>query len=638
MSQDHSSSSGPELDYLSRDFASFRRLMLDRLASLSPDSATGHPADLGTVLVELLASAADELSLYQDAVVTESYLATARLRTSVRRHARLYDYAMHDGCSARVWVALTVTMSADGQVLPQGTVLLTRIEGQPTVVSTQDIASLRSRGALVFETTHDLLLRSAHSRMRVDPSQGPLALGAQSAALLDTDGTLMLCVGDVLIFEDTAEPAAAAVAAHKRQAVRLTSVEVTQNPAGQRVVRVGWSATDALPFAVTAERAQVVGNVVLADHGYSLPDAETLTAPCDHERPQLAQGPLTWQTTVLSVGQPVLFDPSAAAATATPTELLPTTLLRPVIALLDSDGRTWQARRDLLSSSAQARDFVVESEDDGRTFLRFGDGSCGRKPQGSLQARYRIGSGSIGNIGAESLAHIASALPGLLLIRNPLPAVGGTDPESCEKVRLLAPHHFRTQERAVTCDDYVRIALRYPTVREVRATRRYTGSFYTIQLTVSRRGSLAIDDSFRSGLTTFLERYRMAGHVLRIVAPVKVPLDLRLVVGVQSGHYRSDVLVALHAALGPGSASKPGFFHPDRQSLGQPVFLSQLVARPCKSKGCSGSRPFAFGATAILKARDTEVIELRPCEVASVENLATAKERGFLELVIGGRP
>ena len=210
MSQDRSSSSGPELDYLSRDFASFRRLMLDRLASLSPDSATGHPADLGTVLVELLASAADELSLYQDAVVTESYLATARLRTSVRRHARLYDYAMHDGCSARVWVALTVTTSADGQVLPQGTVLLTRIEGQPTVVSTQDIASLRSRGAVVFETTHDLLLRSAHSRMRVDPSQGPLALGAQSAALLDTDGTLMLCVGDVLIFEDTAEPAAAA--------------------------------------------------------------------------------------------------------------------------------------------------------------------------------------------------------------------------------------------------------------------------------------------------------------------------------------------------------------------------------------------------------------------------------------------
>ena len=145
---------------------------------------------------------------------------------------RVCGWGVQGGCRARVWVALTVTTSADGQVLRQGTVLRTRIGGQPTVVSTQDIASLRSRGAVVFETTHDLLLRSAHSRMRVDPSQGPLALGAQSAALLDTDGTLMLCVGDVLIFEDRAEPAAAAVAAHKRQAVRLTSVEVTQNPAG----------------------------------------------------------------------------------------------------------------------------------------------------------------------------------------------------------------------------------------------------------------------------------------------------------------------------------------------------------------------------------------------------------------------
>src|SRR5437868_12824124 len=96
----------PAIDYLSKDFQSFRRLMLDRLASVAPGAVTGNAADLGTVLVEILAYAADQASYYQDAVANEGYLSTARLRTSVRRHARLLDYPMHDGCNARVWVAL----------------------------------------------------------------------------------------------------------------------------------------------------------------------------------------------------------------------------------------------------------------------------------------------------------------------------------------------------------------------------------------------------------------------------------------------------------------------------------------------------------------------------------------------------
>ena len=37
-------------------------------------------------------------------MATEAYLGTARRRVSVRRHARLVDYFMHDGCNARTWV------------------------------------------------------------------------------------------------------------------------------------------------------------------------------------------------------------------------------------------------------------------------------------------------------------------------------------------------------------------------------------------------------------------------------------------------------------------------------------------------------------------------------------------------------
>jgi len=96
----------PEINYLAKDYASFRQLILDRLALIMPDWTERHAPDLWLALVEILAYVGDYLSYYQDAVATEAYLATARRRISVRRHARLVDYRLHEGCNARVWISL----------------------------------------------------------------------------------------------------------------------------------------------------------------------------------------------------------------------------------------------------------------------------------------------------------------------------------------------------------------------------------------------------------------------------------------------------------------------------------------------------------------------------------------------------
>ncbi|MGH7694248.1 MAG: putative baseplate assembly protein, partial [Gemmatimonadaceae bacterium] len=94
----------PAIDYLAKDYASFRRLILDRLALVMPEWRERHIPDLGITLVELLAYVGDHLSYYQDAVATEAYLDTARLRISVRRHVRLVDYRLHEGSNARTWM------------------------------------------------------------------------------------------------------------------------------------------------------------------------------------------------------------------------------------------------------------------------------------------------------------------------------------------------------------------------------------------------------------------------------------------------------------------------------------------------------------------------------------------------------
>ena len=108
----------PEIDYLAKDYASFRRLMLDRMSALMPAWQERNAADLGVALVETLAYVGDHLSYQQDAVATEAYLGTARRRVSVRRHARLVDYPMHDGCNARAWVQVQV--NSDFFLMPAG--------------------------------------------------------------------------------------------------------------------------------------------------------------------------------------------------------------------------------------------------------------------------------------------------------------------------------------------------------------------------------------------------------------------------------------------------------------------------------------------------------------------------------------
>src|SRR5262249_25242895 len=147
--------SEPRIDYLAKDYASFRRLMLDRLFVLVPDWQERNPADPGIALVELLAYAGDSLSYYQDAVMTEGYLGTARSRVSVRRHARLLDYHLHDGCNARAFVALEVgeTTGADDQQLPAGRELLTQVDA-PVRIRPNDRDAALTQRPQVFQTLH----------------------------------------------------------------------------------------------------------------------------------------------------------------------------------------------------------------------------------------------------------------------------------------------------------------------------------------------------------------------------------------------------------------------------------------------------------------------------------------------------
>ena len=644
----------PEINYLAKDYASFRQLMLDRMATTSPEWRERNPADLGVSLVELLAYVGDYLSYRQDAVATESYLSTSRLRSSVRRHARLVDYFMHDGANARVWMHVRVREGVSNLLLESFraekaddikatgaqkifTRFLSRVPETPKVLrigSTAYDKALEAR-TQIFEPLQDLPLFAAHNELRFytwGARECCLPKGATRATLRGHFPNLK--PGYVLVFAEVVGPQtgqrADADPAH-RHAVRLLKVTPAEDPIGGQfddpatndpvpVTEIEWHAEDALPFALCVSTlvgtnfyphvSIALGNIVLADHGLTvegerLPEvpgastALTKVAPRDGDRCEQSPVELTparyrprLRNAPVTQAAPYDFaDTSLSAAAAFRRE---TRRLLPVVSL-DEEGvfERWRPRRDLLSSNSVQREFVAETENDGVTYLRFGDERFGSRPvEGArLLATYRVGNGQQGNVGADTLVHLASNDPAIvtdtanspiLSVRNPLSARGGLEPEALERVRQDAPEAFRTQERAVTPDDYAELArTRGGTeVQRAAATMRWTGSWHTVFVTVDRFGGRRVDEKFERSLRQCLEHYRMAGHDLEVEAPSFVSLEVEMAVCVKRGYLRSDVKRALLERFSNrvSRGGVRGVFHPDNFSFGQTVFLSTLYA------------------------------------------------------------
>jgi len=320
----------PDINYLARDYAGLRQVLLDRLSIVMPEWRERHVPDLGVTLVELLAYTGDYLSQFQDAVATEAYLDTARLRISVRRHARLVDYHLYEGCNARAWLALNAKWDVELDLTKLK--FATRFQGAPDPgrsIMFDELQRITDVTYEVFEPAWPVAtsfwVRTALSEIHfytwVD-RDCCLAAGATEATLRDdwildessptNEGVILLThdsaphdsrkrklddlkAGDVLILEEVIGPAtgnpADADPSH-RHAVRLIEVRRDvdrlyshegNESHGTPIVHVRWRAEDALPFDICIsttgpapdcapiDNVSVArGNVILVDHGITV--------------------------------------------------------------------------------------------------------------------------------------------------------------------------------------------------------------------------------------------------------------------------------------------------------------------------------------------------------------------------------
>jgi hypothetical protein len=661
---------GIDVDYLAKDYASFRQGLVDLIPRLSPQWTERLAADFGMTVLELLAYAGDQLSYYQDAVANEAYLETARQRVSVRRHARLVDYHMHDGASARTFVHLRLRSGRSLEVPENKPLqLLTRI-GVPlgpalpeAVIPERDAAWAMDTADAVFETFTSGGLDARLNEIEIHDWGDEGCVLPRDATSVDLRGDLrdVLDRGDLLLFEEMADrvggDATLADPTH-RQVVRLTSVSLVRDNLGPGadLTRVAWDQADALafPLAIGVDAAGrpvsvARGNLLLADHGRTIEEMGRTPDPIATgnraARFILEQGPLAFRPAVPASGPAASLervDPHGAAPQVTVT----------------SDDVEWTAAATLLGAGRFDPQVAVETVDDGRGLLRFGDNVFGLAPDEDavFKVVYRVGIGVEGNVGADAIHHVLEnddlAVPladVVELVRNPLPAWGGIEPESIEAVRVDAPAAFRaSQHRAVTEADYATIAERHELVRRAVARFRWTGSWHTVFISIDPVGRHGLEPDAAASIAAFVERFAQAGYDLEIVPPHYVPLALTLEVCVDRDHFRPDVEEAIRATLTSGlrQHGQLGFFHPDNFTFGQPLFLSRLYATVADVDGVDSvvatrfgrlgdDEPESGGPISRLNL-DRGEIPIGPLEIARLDDDPDFPENGLLKLVMEG--
>ncbi len=658
------------IDYLARDYVSFRQALIDFIPTRMPGWTERSEADVGMMLLELFAHTADELSYLQDRVAMEAFLATASQRRSVAGHLALIGYALDEGAAAWTWLQFSVTE-------PHALAAERRL--RVTTRRHRDDEPL-----IVFETvTGSSLDPDVNEMFAYDWGNRACCLPKEALRLTLRGRHESLAVGDRILLEHP-EPRTDQVAPERpdrwtdqRDIVRLTAVGfVAASANAPELTTVEWSSATPLrhEYCISDDTLVVRGNLVLATHGETFgEDLRDLTdeekAAVDRERARLAQrralprrqrlrltrGPLTHLDpgTIRLAG---LTPTPASRVEPDPSSDAPVSISTLALTI---DNETWQQRRTLIDAGPDDRVYRLEIDDLGAATVVFGNGQLGEAPDelATVHADYRVGGGMIGNVAPEALTVPVAASPGELgwldpqaPVRNPLPAVGGRDPETRQHARRTGPASFLTPLVAVTTADYQAAAMALTIddaapIQRAKATFRWTGSWLTVTLAVDPRGSDTVRAAVRQALLAYLDTRRLAGYDLELVPAVYVPIDLVVEFCTADGFRSADVEQELLLALSDDVLrdGKRGAFHPDELTFGDRLFVSRLDAAILRVPGVASAEIVRLCRSRSPRATEETVANLRrgylqvaDDEIIRLDNDRNVPENGTLRLIAKG--
>ncbi len=721
----------PVIDYLAKDYESFRHTMIAAMMQRVPDWQPTSEADLDQTLLELFSAAADELSDYQDRVMNEAYLSTARKRVSLARHSRLMDYHIHQGNQASTWLALELAdeeisvlhehfLSWAGLNLNGSSAVVFMSRDARQQLFSMDLSfqgdlnagsfslALRNRfeaNGVILSATVSILVKDAGERWLIIDSVAhqtyvvkevgsqlnvykpalhfllnqmglytwsdaipALAAGSTTADLLlsvsgqtavDTVRDLIRdCTIQYLLIQEHLNPSTGREAGRdpvKRQLLKLLpgdqGAESLQDPlTGAWFLRVRWEEKDKLknnycftvncPGGAVDDVSLFHGNLVQVYHGRRVETVFTepgapLAAPdrLHYQRTErwgtlcrLPEGPLAYRETAPGGEEPVK------------------STLEVEVLVPGSGSTEWHEFISLIHSDENDDHFLVETDEEGRSLIRFGNGGNGRdlREQAEVHCAYQIGNGLDGNIGADKLSQFDRAVfPEIDKCWNPFDVTNGRAPELAVEIIRRAPEAYRYRQlRAVTLKDYVNRAQELPEVSRAAARYAWTGSWRTVQIAIDPAGATELNDDLRLKIASHLDVVRLLGEDLELRPPRFVPLEIHLALCLHPDYWPEDVKSLLEQEFSDGFTpdGRMGFFHPDLWTFGQELRPSQILGRAQAVEGVEHVIALTMKRWNEATPGAQEVITVGANEIILVKNNPDHLEEGFMFFdVRGGR-
>lgn len=652
--------SDPPIDYLAKDYDSFRHVAMSWMQSRVPGWAPSSEADLSQMLLSLFSAAADELSDYQDRVMNEAYLATARSRVSLARHARLMDYHIHQGNQSSAWIAAELVAGAE--IAPEGAA------GDPPEIEVWAGRAALDDAAVVFRgaspALHHLLnvvalyaWSGAVPGLSAGATSADLAMASQADAETVRDLIAAGAVPRLLVQEHrdplTGNPAGADP--DKRQLLELEpdAVQARRDPVtGSWYVSVAWREEDRLRhdycFAIRtaggfyADVSSFHGNLVEVSQGRRRelvfrPSGDQIEPPDElhlEETQHDQDGRPRWGTIArLPPDMRLLYRDTPPASEQPP---------RSTLEVAEIDGERWSEVISLVSSGEADRDFIVETDELGRSAIRFGNGIQGQNlPTGaSVRCTCQAGEPLDGNVGRDRICRFdAASNPKLAAVWNPFDVTNARAPEPRDEIVRNVPEAYGARQlRAVTLDDYVQRAEEVAGVARAAAGYAWTGSWRTVQITIDPLGTDVLRPSLRAAVARHLEPVRLIGEDLEIRAPVFVGLQIVVALCVDPEVWPDDVRAVLEQEFSDGYTpdGRVGFFHPDRFTFGQTLYASQILGRIEGVAGIDHARSVRLGRWDAPTPGRSDRIEVGPSEIIQVRNDPDHMELGSIVFELAG--
>ncbi|MFD7084602.1 putative baseplate assembly protein [Streptomyces sp. NPDC059918] len=570
-----------------------------------PEWTDHNVSDPGVTLIETFAFMTDQLLYRVNQVPDRLYLT----------FLRMLGFGLEAPTAARVAVTFWLSAPATAPVvLPRGTSAATRSgDGlDPVVFSTLrelTMPAVRLEHLLTLESARGVLVpREEHLRLDVD---------------FEAFGEGRPAHGDALLI------GLSEVAPHcmVRLDFRCTVQGIGVDPDHPPLAWEAWDGTtwqECSVFEDTTGGLNRPGRVVLqlpARHETSVLEGRTAgwlrtrVVPAGEGVPSYATSPVITGlsagvvgATADSVHAEVIEDDVLGTTEGTPGQRLvlsrsPVLLnvAEPVLETTGADGWVrWERVEHFADSGPDDLHYVLDPTAGTVAFgpmLREPDGTVrrhGAVPERDVQVvmrSYATGGGRRGNVAAEAISALTSAVPFVTDVGNLSPSAGGTDGESLADLRERAPMLLRTRDRAVTAEDFEALARQAaPEIARVRCLPAGTPGVATgtVKLLVVpappggariRFEHLVPPQAMLERIAAHLEPRRLLGTSVVIEPPmyraVTVIARVRARRGTDTDQVHEDVAAALYGFLDPIAGGPDGTGWP----FGRPVQTGDLHAR-----------------------------------------------------------